>query len=254
MTQNKIKHRLHLILEMLKKQPSIKVSKFADEFNVTPKTVRNDLKILEEKGLVIRTFGFASLAPSAKKQILAKERQTLTTDELIAKKAVELIPENARYIGLDCGSSVSEVAKQIIDLPSVKTIVTGSVPAINNLADGHHQLICLGGVLDPVSHCFQWSIHDTLLDRINLDVTFFESSGVLKHNGPCANNFTDAAMKHQLLNRSSINVALISHELFAVTSLIEIAPWSSFNYVITDSKTPEDIIEKIRLKTDLIIV
>ena len=56
MTQNKIKRRLHLMLEMLKEQPSIKVSTFADEFNVTPKTVRNDLKILEEKGLVIRTF------------------------------------------------------------------------------------------------------------------------------------------------------------------------------------------------------
>ncbi len=66
MTQNKIKRRLHLMLEMLRKQPSIKVSTFADKFNVTPKTVRNDLKILEEKGLVIRTFGFASMAPSAK--------------------------------------------------------------------------------------------------------------------------------------------------------------------------------------------
>ena len=55
----------------------------------------------------------------------------MTTDELIAKKAVELIPENARYIGLDCGSSVGEVANQIINLPSVKTIVTSSVPAIS---------------------------------------------------------------------------------------------------------------------------
>ena len=118
------------MLEMLKEQTSIKVSTFANEFNVTPKTVRNDLKILEEKGLVIMTFGLASLNPSAGKKALAKERQTLTTDELIAEKAVELIPENARYIGLDCGSSVGEVAKQIINLPSVKTIVTSSVPAI----------------------------------------------------------------------------------------------------------------------------
>ncbi len=143
----------------------------------------------------------------------------MTTAELTARKAVDFIPESAHYIGLDCGPFVSEVARQIIDLPSVKTIVTGSVPAINNLADGYHQLICLGGVLDPIGHCFQWSIHDTLLDRINLDVTFFESSGVLKHNGLCANNFTDAAMKRQLMHRSSINVALISHELFEVTSL-----------------------------------
>lgn len=77
------------------------------------------------------TFGLASLNPSAGKKALAKERQTLTTDELIAEKAVELIPENARYIGLDCGSSVGEVANQIINLPSVKTIVTSSVPAIS---------------------------------------------------------------------------------------------------------------------------
>ena len=48
--------------------------------------------------------------------------------------------------------------------------------------------------------------------------------------------------------------ALISHELFEATSLVEIAPWSYFNHVITDSKTPENIIEEIRLKTDLIIV
>ena len=131
MTQNKIKRRLYLMLEMLKEQTSIKVSTFANEFNVTPKTVRNDLKMLEEKGLVIMTFGLASLNPSAGKKALAKERQTLTTDELIAEKAVELIPENARYIGLECDSSVGEVANQIINLPSVKTIVTSSVPAIS---------------------------------------------------------------------------------------------------------------------------
>ncbi|MDD6171497.1 MAG: DeoR family transcriptional regulator [Ligilactobacillus ruminis] len=40
----------------------------ANEFNVTPKTVRNDLKMLEEKGLVIMTFGLASLNPSAEKK------------------------------------------------------------------------------------------------------------------------------------------------------------------------------------------
>ncbi|MGM9893018.1 MAG: DeoR family transcriptional regulator, partial [Ligilactobacillus ruminis] len=39
-----------------------------------PKTVRNDLKILEEKRLVIRTFGLANLNPSAGKKALAKER------------------------------------------------------------------------------------------------------------------------------------------------------------------------------------
>ena len=51
-----------------------------------------------------------------------------------------------------------------------------------------------------------------------------------------------------------ISVNSISHELFEATSLVEIAPWSYFNHVITDSKTPENVIEEIRLKTDLIIV
>lgn len=55
---------------MLKEQPSIKVSTFANKFNVTPKTVRNDLKMLEEKGLVIRTFRLASLNPSTRKKAL----------------------------------------------------------------------------------------------------------------------------------------------------------------------------------------
>lgn len=56
------------------------------------------------------------------------------------------------------------------------------------------------------------------------------------------------------MNRSSMSVALISHELFESTSLVETAPWSYFDHVIADSKTPENIIEEIRLKTDLIIV
>ncbi|KIC04551.1 hypothetical protein LRN_0984 [Ligilactobacillus ruminis DPC 6832] len=61
-------------------------------------------------------------------------------------------------------------------------------------------------------------------------------------------------MKHQLMNRSSMSVALFSHELFEATSLVETVPWSYFDHVIADSKTPENIIEEIRLKTDLIIV
>lgn len=191
------------------------------------------------------TFGLASLNPSAGKKALAKERQTLTTDELIAEKAVELIPENARYIGLDCGSSVGEVAKQIINLPSVKTIVPAQYqPSANLFRRGPWSDHPLFSMVDPWYSA--WSNQPWR--------HFFESSGVLKHNGLCANNFTDAAMKHQLMNRSSMSVALFSHELFEATSLVETVPWSCFDHVIADSKTLENIIEEIRLKTDLIIV
>lgn len=254
MTHEKGRERRKIMLEMLAGQPSIKVSAFTSKFNVTTKTIRNDLKKLENSNLVTRTFGLASLTPGAWAEMTAKVKRPDDGRERIAAKAIELIPEDAHYIGLDCGPAVNAAAKCLCSISDVKTVVTGSVPAVNILAGSRHQLICPGGVFDAVSRGFQWAGNNTLLDRISLDVTLFSSSGLLNHDGLCADDFSASAMKHKLLQCSTVSIALVPHEAFSATSLVEVAPWSSFDCLITDSELPAELTEKINARTNIFTV
>lgn len=55
--------RHRTILEELESRKSVKVSELSDKFQVTEKTIREDLEKLEEKGLLKRTHGGAVPLP-----------------------------------------------------------------------------------------------------------------------------------------------------------------------------------------------
>ena len=68
--------RHETILNILAKEKHIEVLDLCKKLNVSAVTIRKDLKLLEEKGLLFRTHGGASLETliSMKKRLLKKKK------------------------------------------------------------------------------------------------------------------------------------------------------------------------------------
>ena len=146
------------ILDKLNAQGFVKVLDIARELDVTPVTIRKDLKLLEEKKLLFRTHGSASpVNPhTADINIHIKERINSDAKRRIAHTAIRLLDPNDSII-VASGSTVYAFAEEITDDLNL-TVVTASLaqpfrahscdPARRNIAKkfflGHRRFSCTG--------------------------------------------------------------------------------------------------------------
>ena len=143
-----IAERHKYILESLAKNGFIKVNEIAKELEVTPVTIRKDLKHLEEKKLLYRTHGSASPVNPLTSDIDVHEKEKLRKEEKkrIATAAAKLIEENDSII-IASGSTVHTFAEHITPINHL-TVVTASLKTslllntINNI-----EVIQLGGIV-----------------------------------------------------------------------------------------------------------
>ena len=97
------------ILEQLKEEKHIKVATLCERLDVSAVTIRKDLKLLEDKGLLFRTHGGASLENPYMNERDVVEKATISATEksLIAEAAADRVQENDSII-IASGTTVQQ--------------------------------------------------------------------------------------------------------------------------------------------------
>lgn len=248
--------RREKIKEILFRNKEVKVKKLVNIFNVSDETIRNDLTFLENQGVLKRVYGGAKLVelePDKLDPVIHRTTMNYEKKLAIAKKALELLPSDQCTIGLDQGSNVAVLASLLSKMEN-KTIFTGSIAAILELIRSSNDIYCLGGKLSFEDMAFHGSLAGEPFPNIQMDICFMGSSGVKNRNGFCTSSFSDAEIKRQFLRKSTTKVVLLDSSKFELNSLLEVAPWSEVDYVITNEDAPAEMLEKINNATKLILV
>src|SRR6185312_5394429 len=103
--------RLGVILERLNERSSVGVPELALELGVSEASVRRDLRLLEQQQLLTRTHGGA-VASGVLYELPMRYRggQRQDAKRSIAHRAVELLGPEVSSVGLNGGSTTTEVA------------------------------------------------------------------------------------------------------------------------------------------------
>lgn len=136
------------ILDLLEKQNKVFVPDLCDFFNVSPATIRTDLRILDNEGLLKRTHGGAVKLSKATYEPTSDFKLSQKSEEKkkIAEYAIQLI-ENSDTIALDTGTTTLELAKL---LPSKHglTVITNDIAIATFLEQNSDaKVIMLGGII-----------------------------------------------------------------------------------------------------------
>lgn len=75
------KERQETIIELLKRNKSVKVSQLTKRFQVSLETIRRDLEFLEKEGLIKRVHGGAVLEETTSHETTFIERETIHIEE-----------------------------------------------------------------------------------------------------------------------------------------------------------------------------
>lgn len=172
--------RRRMILDHARGTGHIEVSEVAVRLDVAAETVRRDLKVLEEHGLVRRIHGGAYPVEGAGFESNMDHRSGHRVPEKrrIAVAAVENLGD-AETIYLDEGFTPQLVAEELLQLQRPLTVVTSSLTAAGLLAPAENMsVILLGGRVrgHTLATNDHWAI--AMLSDLVIDLAVLGTNGI----------------------------------------------------------------------------
>lgn len=227
----------------------MKIIDLANYFHVSRETIRRDLIVLNEAGSikkwVVPAYDFETRPVDAR----MKERED--SKAAICEKAFEILRDRS-VLYLDTGSTVLCMAKRLKN-SSGHTIITNSIPVINELIGSDNQLIVTGGSINQRVMSVMGAQTISFLECIKIDVAILGSSGFGRHKGPTSNTFEDCQIKTTAIQNAQTSIVLADSSKSTYSSLTQYASWRDIDYLITDSELPEEMQKQLEELTAVII-
>lgn len=210
MRKNDRQEEIIRILQKDLTKNKITIRHLAEILEISPITIRRDVNILEQNGIIKRSHGAVSL--SSQPNISYPDNKTRSQQhndikQFIASKA-SLLVEHNMIIFLDNSTSVSAMIP-FLQKKKVQ-VVTNSFDVLKSLEPYPIQAICLGGRFDRHYGMF---IHPNIpyqLETYQFDFAFLGTTGLSKHGTMEVNDYT-AALKMEISKRSKNVIILCDH-------------------------------------------
>jgi DeoR/GlpR family transcriptional regulator of sugar metabolism len=237
--------RLDKILALFEKENRLVTKDLPEKFNTTSVTIRKDLAILEQRGLLKRTHGGAIRTQKLFPGLALNEKEKINLEEKlrIAKKAASLISIGDTII-LDSGSTTSLLAKEIKNMHGI-TVITNAMNIANELLQSDIEVILIGGLLLKQTSTLAGPLADVALRKITADKLFMGVDGIDFEVGLTTPNLHEAETSRVMMEISGEVILVVDSSKFGRRSLGVISKVNEINRIITTKKLSDREIEKL---------
>ena len=221
------------IVKDISENDKISVSDLATKYGVSQVTIRNDLRVLQEHGLIRRIHGGAS-----SERIANRFDSHYEIKLRIADKAAEMI-ESGETILIESGSTNALLAKKLGQTKDV-TIVTNSYFIANYVRDYPRlKVVLLGGDFQQDSEVCVGPLTRQSMQSYYVDKLFIGSDGFSEKEGFTSNNLQRAEVVTAMAKRANHAIILTDSSKFTQRGVARQLPLSEISMVITDDGIPE---------------
>lgn len=238
-----IEERHQKILAIVQEKRRVEVQDLSRLFNISEDSIRRDLRIMEKKGLLSRTYGGAVLPDQVGINSFFSERKVINPEvkEHIALMASTFIKDGDTIL-LDGSTTVFKLVPFLKKFKEI-TIITNSIAIayeiINSMLSVN--LILLGGQVDKkVSNTIGV---ETLkaIEELYVDIAFVAPCSISADHGITSTTIEEASIKKAML-RAGRQVFLLADSIkLGKRSLGYIGPIEPEYTLITDSEDICDI-------------
>ncbi|MCI4656750.1 DeoR/GlpR transcriptional regulator [Cryobacterium algoricola] len=228
--------RMRLVLSLLHERTSMSQSALAEALGISAATLRRDLADLDEQGLLVRTHGGAR-ALDARSEIPVRLRNTQFREakQLIARRAVDMIPAGPYAVALSGGTTTAEVARALSNRSGL-TIVTNSLTiAMECAARPRLKVIMTGGVVRQSSFEAVGSLSENTFKAINVGTAILGTDGISVSGGVTTHDETEARTNHAMVANAQRVIVVADGSKVGQVTLAKMADLSEIDDFVTDS-------------------
>jgi DeoR family transcriptional regulator, fructose operon transcriptional repressor len=232
--------RQRTIVNLAVHQDRVAVSELAEQFGVTTETIRRDLDVLDQRGILRRVHGGAVVAENVsllEAGLAEREPANAIQKARIAEAALAYLPGANGSVLLDAGTTTGRLAA-LLNPGTVTTVITNSLPIASQLAANAVNVRLLGGRVRGVTGATVGSEAAAALVRLRCDVAFLGTNGISLRHGLSTPDPEEAAVKEAMAQAASRVVVLADSSKVGAELLVGFAALARIDVLITDDGLP----------------
>lgn len=238
--------RRQLIAEAVMAEGTMRIEDLVERFGISLMTAHRDLDELVARGLLRKTRGVVSAAPTSLIESSDAYRETRQGAEkaAIAAIAAQYI-EPGQAVFLDDSTTVARMVPHLgVKVPL--TVITNSLMMMNALKDIRDlTLLGLGGQFHQWCNAFMGHVTTQEIRSLRADTAFISLSaitdGTVFHQSP-----DTVETKRAMFASARTRILLADHTKFERRALHAMAPLGDFDMMIVDDGTPAALTRRMR--------
>lgn len=238
--------RRQLIAEAVMAEGAMRIEDLTDRFGISLMTAHRDLDELVGRGLLRKTRGIVSAAPTGlpeSRDVCRSSRQG-AEKRAIAEAAATFV-EPGQAVFFDDSTTVSHMVRHLSARVPL-TAITNSITLINALKGMRDlTLLGLGGQFYAWCNAFMGPVTTTEIRRLRADRVFMSmaaiTDGMVFHQSP-----EMAEAKRAMFDSAAMRILLADHTKFERRALHAMGALDEFDVVIVDDATPPREIDRMR--------
>ena len=248
--------RQALIVEEVQRRGAVRVSDLTRQFGVSEMTIRRDLDLLVQHGLVDKVHGGATTRRASSTEEPGFEakwlRQQREKEAIVRAAARQVRPGTA--VGLSAGTTTWTLAHEIREISGL-TVVTNSIQVAEVLYGGSAEqtVVLTGGVRTP-SDALVGPVAVSALHQLHLDIVFMGVHGMDVRSGFTTPNLLEADANRAFVRAARQLAVVADHTKWGVLGISTIAALEDADLVVTDDGMPEDALRLLGERVGELVV
>ena len=251
------RQRQTLIVDRVREDGAVRVADLVRELGVSDMTVRRDLELLHDRGLLEKVHGGATAVVGTalfEPGFALKASLQQGEKDAIARAAGQLV-EPGMAIAVSAGTTTYALAQQLVDVPQL-TVVTNSIRVADVLqysGRADQTIILTGGVRTP-SEALVGPFAVAALRTVHVDLVFVGVHGMDPHTGFTCPNLLEAETDRALIEAGRRLVVVADHTKWGVIGISSIARLDQADVLITDAGLSPEAHEQLEQETRRLVI
>jgi DeoR family glycerol-3-phosphate regulon repressor len=167
------------LVEEVRRLRTVSVEALAERFGVTLQTVRRDVRLLADAGLLARFHGGVRVPSSTTENIAYRQRQQLNdgAKSRIARAVAQAVP-NGCSLSINIGTTTEAIARELLAHKGLR-VITNNLNVAAILSDNPDcEVIVAGGVVRSRDRAIVGEVTVDFISQFKVDIALIGISGI----------------------------------------------------------------------------
>ncbi len=227
--------RHRFIINHLQERESVSVQELCELLGVSSVTIRKDLKLLEDRHMLYRTHGGATLnSPyTIDRTVFEKEKMHSVQKAAIGRYASSLITADDSII-IASGTTVQAMAREIQPTGTLTVVTSALNVALQLIQHPNVEILQLGGTLRKTSTSVTGLYAEGVLDDFFCSKLFLGVDGIDLELGLTTTSAQEAQLNRKMIAAAQKTVVLADSSKFGKRGFGRICAIKEIDEIITD--------------------
>jgi len=228
-----------LLLDEVRSRGSVSVEALAEQFGVTLQTVRRDVKLLSDAGLLARFHGGVRVPSSTTENIAYRQRQLLNQQakQRIARAVAAAVPDGCSMI-INIGTTTEAIARELLHRKGLR-VITNNLNVAAILSDNPEcEVIVAGGIVRSRDRGIVGEATVDFIHQFKVDIGLIGISGIEADGSLRDFDYREVKVARAIIEHSREVWVAADHSKFNRPAMVELARFDQIDMLFTDLAPP----------------